>query len=77
MLLPEKFITMFDKQEDFDIFHQDLPPNMTAPLQKNDLTAPQHLINRIIPLEYQEPGAAFADLHQEYIFGTYDKIENE
>ena len=41
------------------------------------MTPPQHLINRIIPLEYQEPGAAFADLHEENIFGTQDKIAND
>ena len=50
---------------------------MTAPMKKNDLTAPEHLINKIVPMEYQEPGAAFADLHEENIFGTQDKIVND
>ena len=52
-LLPERYITPFDKREDFDIFHEILPATMTAPMKKNDLTPPEHLINRIIPIEYQ------------------------
>jgi hypothetical protein len=59
------------------MFYDDLPASMTAPLRKNDLTPPEYLINKIVPLEYQEPGAAFADLHEQNIFGTHDCIDND
>ena len=50
---------------------------MTAVLPKQELTRPETLMNKLVPLEYQTPDAAFADLHEHNIFGTKDKVEND
>lgn len=51
-MLPAKILTEFNKADDFNIFQEDLPPTMTAVLPKQELTQPEALMNKLVPLEY-------------------------